>query len=245
MTVKGFLWYQGEANANWNMDKYSCTFPALISSWREEFANSSPDAPFGFVMLSTIKYGTGGTTYPRLRLHQTADYGLVPNEAMPNTFMATAVDTYDEENGIHPRFKQIVGERLAYAGLNIAYGLDGFPVNGPSGHDITETDTTYVLGYDKDITYDSSELSGFFYCCASVCADSHDTNDWPPVDPSYVQMRDSRHLVIEKAGAGNCPNGSLAYLWRQTPIQAPVWGAPIYSDDSFRLPSPPWLYART
>merc|ERR1719228_1300813 len=33
MTVKGFLWYQGEANANWNMDKYSGTFPTLIASW--------------------------------------------------------------------------------------------------------------------------------------------------------------------------------------------------------------------
>jgi sialate O-acetylesterase len=140
MTVKGFLWYQGEANANWNMDKYSCTFPSLISSWREQFSmmsNTSPDAPFGFVQLSTIKYGTGGTTYPRLRLHQTADYGLVPNEVMPYTFMATAVDTYDEENGIHPRYKQIVGERLAYAGLGVAYGLDNFPINGPIAPEVT------------------------------------------------------------------------------------------------------------
>ena len=26
---------------------------------------------------------------------------------MPKTFMAVAVDTYDEENGIHPRYKQV------------------------------------------------------------------------------------------------------------------------------------------
>ena len=41
------------------------------------------------------------------RNHQTADYGTVPNPRMPRTFMAVAVDTYDEENGIHPRFKQV------------------------------------------------------------------------------------------------------------------------------------------
>ena len=99
-------------------------------------SNTSPDAPFGFVMLSTIKYGTAGTTYPRLRLHQTADYGYVPNPEMPYTFMATAVDTYDEENGIHPRYKKIVGERLAYAGLGVAYDLDGFPINGPIASEV-------------------------------------------------------------------------------------------------------------
>ena len=87
-------------------------------------------------MLSTIKYGSGGTIYPRVRLHQTADHGFVPNDDMPNTFMATAVDTYDEENGIHPRYKKIVGERLAYSGLAIAYGMNNFPVNGPMSSEL-------------------------------------------------------------------------------------------------------------
>ena len=140
MTVKGFLWYQGESNEHWNMDKYSCTFPALINSWRTEFSrmsNTSPDAPFGFVMLSTIKYGSAGTTYPRLRLHQTADHGFVPNDEMLNTFMATAVDTYDEEYHVHPRYKKIVGERLAYSGLAVAYGMDSFPINGPISHEVS------------------------------------------------------------------------------------------------------------
>ena len=144
MTVKGFLWYQGEGNQGWNMDKYNCTFPTLISSWREQFSmmsNTSPDAPFGFVMLSTIMYDSAQTQYPRLRRHQTADYNFVPNAVMPNTFMATAVDTYDEENGIHPRYKQIVGERLAYSGLAVAYGLDNFPINGPTSSEITVTKT--------------------------------------------------------------------------------------------------------
>ena len=45
--------------------------------------------------------------------------------------MAVSVDTYDEENGIHPRYKQIIGERLAYTGLNVAYGLEEFPERGP------------------------------------------------------------------------------------------------------------------
>merc|ERR1711970_58348 len=246
MTVKGFLWYQGEANANWNMDKYSCTFPTLIASWREQFSmssNTSPDAPFGFVMLSTIKYGSAGTTYPRLRLHQTADYGQVPNDAMPYTFMATAVDTYDEENGIHPRYKKIVGERLAYAGLSVAYGINSFPYKGPISLVVVEVDESYILSYDQEITFDSSELSGFFYCCASDCATTADSNSWPPVESGFVSLMDGKNIVIAKEGTGNCAKPSLAYLWRQTPIKTPIWGAPIYSDNQFRIPSPPWLWA--
>merc|ERR1712142_1121030 len=246
LTLKGFLWYQGEANANWNMDKYSCTFPSLIRSWRNIFSSlsgTSEAAPFGFVMLSTIKYGTSGTTYPRLRWHQTADYGFVPNEKMPNTFMATAVDTYDEENGIHPRYKKIVGERLAYAGLNVAYGLKEFPANGPLAPTIFDDGNNYFVEFDQDIVYDSTELSGFFYCCEEDCATVTDSKKWPEVDVSYVSQKDPRTLIIREGGAGTCEGGSLAYLWRQTPIETPIWGAPIYSDDVFRLPSPPWIWA--
>ena len=37
---------------------------------------------------------------------QTSDYGKVPNPAMPNTFMAVAIDTYDPKaptGGVHTR----------------------------------------------------------------------------------------------------------------------------------------------
>ena len=55
-SVKGFIWYQGERNTNskYNRDKYQCTFPAMIASWRKEFSkhsSTSPEAPFGFVQL--------------------------------------------------------------------------------------------------------------------------------------------------------------------------------------------------
>ena len=48
-----------------------------------------------------------------------------------NVFMGVAIDTYDEEGGIHPRNKQLVSGRLAVAGLNVAYGMTDYPTNGP------------------------------------------------------------------------------------------------------------------
>jgi len=164
LNLYGFLWYQGEANSNFERDLYNCTFPTLIDTWREQF--SQPEAPFGFVQLSTINYQHTGLNYPILRNHQTADYGTVPNSRMPQTFMAVSVDTYDEENGIHPRFKQVVGERLATAGMNIAYGVESFPSQGPVSQMVEIlANGDYKLTFDQPFTYDNSELSGFFSCC--------------------------------------------------------------------------------
>ena len=178
----------------------------------QEFSN--PEAPFGFVQLSTVHYGNSGLQYPLLRLHQTADYQTVPNPRyqttrlpdgaqpqttrlrdyqtvpnprMPATFMAVAVDTYDEESGIHPRYKAVVGERLAVAGLAVAYGAEGVPSQGPVVTEATRVRTAgclplhnsfpqlssgdYRLTYDQAFTYNDSELTGFFSCCGlpGVC----------------------------------------------------------------------------
>ena len=45
--------------------------------------------------------------------------------------MAVSFDTYDAESEIHPRNKEIPSQRLATAGLNVAYGLKEYPTNGP------------------------------------------------------------------------------------------------------------------
>ena len=76
------------------------------------------------------------------------DYGYAPNPAMENVFMAVAMDTYDEPNTIHPKYKQIVGERLSISGGNIAYGLDT-PTNGPVPESIDVADNIADITYDK------------------------------------------------------------------------------------------------
>ena len=41
---------------SWHRDLYMCSFPALITAWREEFSTHSdtdPMAPWGFVQLGT------------------------------------------------------------------------------------------------------------------------------------------------------------------------------------------------
>ena len=125
---------QGESNEGAPLS-YNCTFPALIDAWRSEWYNATNGAtarnfPFGFVQLSVHGglpcYGTTacynrptwGQGYAAIRWAQTASVGTVPNAAMENVFMATAVDLGEPSTpagGPHVRDKQHVGSRLALA----------------------------------------------------------------------------------------------------------------------------------
>ena len=102
-----------------------------------------------------------------------------------------------------------------------------------------------MLSYDEDILYNNSELSGFYFCCQESeydCYDSH-TYKWPPVAADHTRQIAGNMLEIDLAGM-ECQDDmapSLAYLWRETPIETPIWGAPVYSAGSFSLPSAPWI----
>lgn len=115
-TIRGVVWYQGEANRRnpgGEYDGYNCTFPAMITDWRSKWhaasgGETAVDFPFGFVQLNSRgddpvynspldplnpfsdRFGFAG-----LRWSQSAGYGYAPNPAQPNVFMAVSVDTPD------------------------------------------------------------------------------------------------------------------------------------------------------
>ena len=70
---------------------YSCLMEKLVSSWRTQWSaepgTTDPNAPFGVVTLAPSG-GEGGADLPSMRWAQTASYGVLPNPAMPNTFVA-------------------------------------------------------------------------------------------------------------------------------------------------------------
>jgi len=53
--------------------------------------------PFGFVQLGVLneQESHDNGAYSKIRWHQTADFGFVPNSKMNNTFMAVALDLLD------------------------------------------------------------------------------------------------------------------------------------------------------
>lgn len=111
MTLKGFTWYQGEANTHaGQVEAYACRFPAMITAWREAFKN--PAAYFGFVQLSTWC----GSLIPEMRQTQ-----LEAFVKLKNVGFAVNAD-HGAGCNIHPPPKQYCGYRLGNSALAIAYG---------------------------------------------------------------------------------------------------------------------------
>ena len=82
--------------------------------------------------------------------------------------MAVSFDTYDAESEIHPRNKVIPSQRLATAGLNVAYGLKEYPTNGPFPDfiDINQVQNGKQIDitYDKPFIWNPTETEGFYIC---------------------------------------------------------------------------------
>lgn len=112
--LRGFLWYQGEANAPL-FNEYAKLFTTMIREWRAAFGQG--DLPFYFVQLANwnVKADPTGVQWAFLREAQAAARQL------PATGMAVAIDIGDPRR-IHPENKQDVGRRLALIALSQVYG---------------------------------------------------------------------------------------------------------------------------
>jgi sialate O-acetylesterase len=123
-SLKGFLWYQGESNTS-KPQEYQQLLPALISDWRNKWQQSN--LPFLFVQLPNfmeVQYLPSESSWAELRFNQ------LKSLSVPNTAMAVTIDA-GEWNDIHPLQKKVVGERLALAAKNLAYGNDKLVYSGP------------------------------------------------------------------------------------------------------------------
>jgi sialate O-acetylesterase len=119
-TIKGVLWYQGEANRE-NAQEYTGLFTALITSWRKQWQQG--DFPFYFVQIAPFEPGKWNAAFLREAQLQTM-------QSVSNTGMAVTMDI-GEQNNIHPSQKEMVGNRLAYWALAKDYDVKGIAVSGP------------------------------------------------------------------------------------------------------------------
>ena len=118
MQMAGILWYQGESN-NGQGRYYSCVWPALVTAWRQIFAQAS--LWVGFVQISGYQYGGASHPDPSADVRQAQLAAL----ALPRVAVATTVDTGDW-SCIHPPDKQTPSHRLATAALDQVYGMKQF-----------------------------------------------------------------------------------------------------------------------
>ncbi len=153
--IRGAIWYQGEANAGSpaRARAYRVILPALINCWRSDWGQG--DFPFLFVQLAAYR-AQKGSDWPLLRESQAITLSV------RNTGMAVAIDAGEETN-IHPKYKQIVGHRLALAARAVAYGED-VPFLGPTYQGMETRGDSIVVSFahaDGGLVAKGEELKGF------------------------------------------------------------------------------------
>ena len=156
MSVKGFLWYQGETNSSHDRAMvYDKLFVGLIGDWRSHFGQG--DLPFLYVQISS--FSSPGE-----------DWGLVREQqrrtlAVANTAMAVTLDV-GTANNVHPPDKQTVAARLALAARNMVYH-ETVAYRGPSFRQATtetgKDGTAMRVWFDHGdgLTYKGKLATGF------------------------------------------------------------------------------------
>lgn len=152
-TIKGVIWYQGEANSHpKRAPMYARLFPTLIADWRQKWKEGN--FPFLYVQISNFES-------PK------EDWGTIRDAqrrtlAVANTAMAVSLDVGQADN-VHPPDKQTVGSRLALAARSMVYG-EQLEYSGPLFRTATIDGPAMRIWFDhaKDgLTSRGPELEGF------------------------------------------------------------------------------------
>jgi len=118
--IKGFLWYQGEANVGENIS-YTYKMEALINSWRSLWGDAS--LPFYYVEIVPYDY-TRLSPKTILSREKLPEFWEAQTLALniPNTGMIETTDLTDITPNLHPPYKWEIGHRLALVALAKTYG---------------------------------------------------------------------------------------------------------------------------
>jgi len=149
-TLKGFLWYQGEANVN-DPNNYCDRFINMVQAWRDRWGQGV--LPFYYVEICPYDYfwAKNKQTAPLLREAQYKAQNMIPNMGMVCT--NDLVKDY-EYWAIHPCMKKEVGDRLCYWALGQTYCIAGIDFRYP------EYQSMEVKGDQVILTFKNAE-SGF------------------------------------------------------------------------------------
>ena len=243
MAIKGVLWYQGENNAGYsnsnyrghNRDIYDCTFSNLITSWRQNWHNSDPEFPFGFVQLAPYTDQRTYLAWPQLRWSQTN-----VADALNNVFMATSVD---DDFNLHPKNKRLPATRLGWAAANMVYDLQDRPLHGPLPSIVSVDNQEVILSFSSPISPIVVEDDRFMVCCeatAEECDQLAYGEGWQGVQIVGMVEDDDTKIKLDLGSTceGRTPS-SLAYLWLETPCAAEE-SCPLYSSDQYKMPVAPF-----
>jgi len=202
--LRGFIWYQGEANA-FATDvayRYRDQFTTLIRAWRKDWAQ--PELPFLWVQLANFHSGADTATHsPWAVLRESQSRALV----LPATAQVVAIDIGDPAD-IHPLNKQEVGRRLTLAARHVSYG-ESLVFSGPVYRAAKFDGDSVRIEFDTQgsaLAVRGGSLQGF-----EVAGDDHHFH------PARAVIAGSR--VVVTSDAVTQPR-AVRYAWSDNPERA-------------------------
>jgi sialate O-acetylesterase len=216
--IKGVIWYQGESNAG-NATAYRERFPELIQDWRQHWDQG--DFPFLYVQLAN--YLPPGAPADDTGWALTREAQLQTLK-VPNTAMVVSADV-GEWNDIHPLDKKTVGERLAAAALNLAYGNKNVH-SGPLFKSAKIQGNKMVLDFEhagSGLVAKDGKLLGF--TIAGVDGKFHE-----------AQAKIKRNSVVVWSKAVKAPK-AVRYAWANSPEILSLYNKEGFPASPFRTDS--------
>lgn len=220
-TVKGMLWYQGEANSpESRAQHYAQQLAAFVTDWRARWGE---ELPFAWVQLPN--FTRPGEGWPLTR------EAMLKTLALPKTGMAVTIDI-GEAKDIHPKNKQEVGRRLSLWALGTVYGRKVAATSGPlpAGHEIKGAEVIVALAHAEGLkTRDGGPVKGFQLAGAD--------KQWKP---ATARIEGAKLIVTSAEVAAPI---ALRYAWLDYPEtnlvnSADLPASPFRTDDWAPLPAP-------
>ena len=197
--LKGFAWYQGEANVA-EPAAYARLLPALVADWRRAFEGT--DLPFLVVQLAD--FGPRQTKPVESGWAGVRDVQRRVAAADPKVGLASAVDIGDIYD-IHPANKQQVGHRLALQARKLAYGETRLVAAGPAPLSAMRDGSLVYVRFDQPVVVQAGPRpTGFELCDAGgVC-----------------QFANAGHRgdQVVLSNSLNAPPVKVRFAWADSPI---------------------------
>lgn len=166
LSIRGFLWYQGESNAG-DKAMYAELNSTMIKGWRNAFDQGN--LPFYFVQMPPYNWKKTDYYEDNYAYFREAQENVLT--ITPNTGMIVTMDN-DEVTRIHPRNKAEFGKRLANLALYRDYNHKELVARGPKMKEVNfdnqEVKITWDIGSENGkLITKSNEAPQHFYVAGS------------------------------------------------------------------------------
>ena len=161
--LKGFLWYQGEANVDYQCEDYAQRLANMVREWRQRWGMG--DLPFYTVEICPFEYWW---VKPPVKACALREQQFKAQSLLPNIGMVCTNDLVKDYEywQIHPCMKKEVGDRLALWALHKAYGIEGIECESPyfQSMEIKDGKAIITLAHADEGLNRNVRIEGFEIC---------------------------------------------------------------------------------